>query len=567
MARWIYNRPPERCNEVEFEVSKKLNRLSDDWIIRWGFYYPDSQGVPREGDFLILGPTGGVLALAVKSAVRHFAPSGNWEGTDECDNPLVDLDAQREDVVRQLRSRAGSKTIPFVARALGVPHEIIPPKSTEHRGIAREFLVGFDDFENFAARWPIFFKSCVAVEPAHRVLFLDAYGEGIQPQRIHHFVTETDQILLRHTQQEYSVLDLLEENHQLLVRGGAGSGKTWMALEHARRLAEGGRSVLFLCYNLALARLLKEMTGRRKLSRGRITVMAWEELGHWILKQSHLRREMTSPPADPALRDRYYGDELPRLMCQAAMDDAFHRETDALVVDEGQDHDTVFTDGSDMALPGGWWNIYWALLKEYKKAPMGIYYDPAQRPVFRSGRFDIGVIASQIERPTFVRLGHSLRYTRPVFQYLLSLKTDATATLVEGLKQRCPLPEGPEVEFSMATREQTGQAVETIVRRWVAGGYCRPEQILILSRHSEPLKEGCFPDHCVGSWPLAIAGKQTQGQIGITSFHRAKGLDALAVLLIDTAPFEMLALDQQFGYWMAASRARQLLAVIASAPR
>jgi hypothetical protein len=59
MARWIYQRPLDCCNLTELVVAKCLARLAEEWVIRWGFYYPD-----REGDFLTLGPTGGVICLS-----------------------------------------------------------------------------------------------------------------------------------------------------------------------------------------------------------------------------------------------------------------------------------------------------------------------------------------------------------------------------------------------------------------------------------------------------------------------------------------------------------------------
>jgi hypothetical protein len=61
MARWIYQRPVDCCNPTELVVAKRLGRLGDEWVIRWGFYYETD----REGDFIILGPTGGVLVLEV----------------------------------------------------------------------------------------------------------------------------------------------------------------------------------------------------------------------------------------------------------------------------------------------------------------------------------------------------------------------------------------------------------------------------------------------------------------------------------------------------------------------
>jgi hypothetical protein len=73
VATWIYNRPPAQCDETEFRVAQLLNRLSDDWLIRWGYYYDTD----REGDFLVFGPNGGLLVLEVKGApMRKLATTG-----------------------------------------------------------------------------------------------------------------------------------------------------------------------------------------------------------------------------------------------------------------------------------------------------------------------------------------------------------------------------------------------------------------------------------------------------------------------------------------------------------
>ena len=51
--------------------------------------------------------------------------------------------------------------------------------------------------------------------------------------------------------------------------------------------------------------------------------------------------------------------------------------------------------------------------------------------------------------------------------------------------------------------------------------------------------------------------------IGHTSIHKAKGLDALAVILIGLPPFGQLTRPyDRFTYFMGASRARQLLACV-----
>jgi len=117
MARWIYQRPIERCDPTELLVAKRLALLSDGWVIHWGFYY-DSD---REGDFLILGPTGGVLVLEVKGGeLRKLSTTGRWEGPDR-DHPLTQLSAEWHAIIVRLQETADGNAVPFVAKVIGIP--------------------------------------------------------------------------------------------------------------------------------------------------------------------------------------------------------------------------------------------------------------------------------------------------------------------------------------------------------------------------------------------------------------------------------------------------------------
>ena len=55
------------------------------------------------------------------------------------------------------------------------------------------------------------------------------------------------------TQDQIRVLDFLRSHRRVAVRGGAGTGKTVLALEKARRLADEGFRTLLTCYNRPLA--------------------------------------------------------------------------------------------------------------------------------------------------------------------------------------------------------------------------------------------------------------------------------------------------------------------------
>jgi|694.fasta_scaffold42816_3 hypothetical protein len=114
MAKWIYNRLYEFCSTAELDVARVLARLNDAWTIRWGFYYD----TVHEGDFIILGPTGGVLVLEVKGGqLRKLDITGRWEGPEQ-DHPLMQLSAEWKAVIQRMESFADTDiTIDSIAES------------------------------------------------------------------------------------------------------------------------------------------------------------------------------------------------------------------------------------------------------------------------------------------------------------------------------------------------------------------------------------------------------------------------------------------------------------------
>jgi hypothetical protein len=399
-----------------------------------------------------------------------------------------------------------------------------------------------------------------------RRIFLEVYAQEIEPKALRHFVTRSDQVLMRQTEGNYEVLDQLAANRHYLVQGGTGSGKTWLAFELARRWAEQGQEVLLLSYNLALTHFLKELVAnaaRRGLpSRGRVTVMSWEELAQAMVEQAGLQYDL---PADGEPRTQFYSEVLPDLMMQIVREGRCEPAYDALVVDEGQDHDTdIERFPADWAGPG-WWGVYWPLLRRGLKSSVAIFYDPAQRPLFRIGGGFSAESLFETLGPNVVRLQllRTVRYTRPVFEWLKQLRSAATQPLLDGLHQRTQLLEGPEVEVVEAPRSRVANCAAELARRWIQQGLCKPDDILVLSQHGRTEKSALAGLNQLAGFPLTTFLERVTGSVGLTSVNRAKGLDALAVILVDFPPFETLTEPAlQVGYFMGTSRARQLLGIV-----
>jgi hypothetical protein len=276
-----------------------------------------------------------------------------------------------------------------VGRALGTPDLSLQPGVQEHYGIAREFILDRGDLRRFEESWQARMTGWKAkLDPRSRDVFFDSYGRDATPREISHFVDDIDRVLLRQTEAAYPLLEQLADNHQFMVAGGVGSGKTWLAVELARRWATLNRQrVLFLAYNLAftehVAGLIDRLVARRKLPQGAVTVRAWETLARELLEQGGLPYD---PPPNGPERTRYFEDELPAYLRKLVSENLVKPAYDALLVDEAQDHDTAA--GDDDGSTVDWWPVYWALLHRGAGARVGVFYDAAQRPSFRNGAFD-----------------------------------------------------------------------------------------------------------------------------------------------------------------------------------
>ena len=66
-------------------------------------------------------------------------------------------------------------------------------------------------------------------------------------------IGETYESIVRLTNEQYEIFEELSDNERIKVYGGAGTGKTLIAVEKARRDALAGKKVIYLCYNKLLA--------------------------------------------------------------------------------------------------------------------------------------------------------------------------------------------------------------------------------------------------------------------------------------------------------------------------
>jgi hypothetical protein len=146
---------------------------------------------------------------------------------------------------------------------------------------------------------------------------------------------ESEQELLALSPSQFRVLDYaLEANARILCSGGAGTGKTVVAVEAARRLGRSGKSVLFLCFNRNLKHFLRleEDIPNVEIS----TVYAFFDS---TIRRAGLGAELTSARAefgDEEFYSKVYADLFEKA-CSILVQTDELPQYDALIVDEAQD--------------------------------------------------------------------------------------------------------------------------------------------------------------------------------------------------------------------------------------
>lgn len=552
------------ADKTELKAYKALNELDDSWSVRWTYEYLDG-GTAREGDFLILGPDGRLLVLEVKKRGRVYVSTGFSDGMDgNIEDDSIQLQKQKDGVIAAMREQlargAADQELPFICPALfsGEGNGFAP--RTPQNPIAH--IQGEYQLRNLANHWSNLTEGGAhAKHPEHcRNLFHAVYGDSTVAAEAK-FLRSTDRLILDRITADMTLLDGLRGNQQILIRGGAGSGKTWMAGHLAGDLAKEGMKVLFLCYNKALGNELTQDLSRVpgvKGGAGSIIVHTWESLADWLTHK--LSKEAKARVRPPEQRDgTYYEVTLPELMFEAVCEDEFDPPFDALVVDEAQDQDI------------GWWPIYYALMQDGPKSPIGIFYDPAQRPAFRckNGGFDIHAVAKDLSQPAHFHIRGTRRYTRPIFDYLRSLQSAESSKFVDDMSDERNLLAGPEViEIGdLASIDAAKVEAGKLLSGWLKSGLLDASDVLLLTRH-DPFSEKRrwfihgAPFATKSIVPADDLDARSMEKVRVTSFHKAKGLDAKAVIMLDTLPWADLRPGDREGYWIAASRARQLLAVL-----
>lgn len=471
-----------------------------------------------EIDFVVIGPKG-VFGLEVKGGGIRRNENGRWFTVDRYgdEHQLKESPAnQVRDAIgalkNWLRKRELGKKIgricfgfgvifPDVIRANGEPIFADP--------LLEATMVCFGDevdenIEDYLSNLGNYFFSEKVLNNRHELLTkslreqIHSYLRGkfsIDPSpKLQLLNTEAEQMFA--TKQQFETLRRLV-NKNSVVRGGAGTGKTFLAKLLAAEMHAQKKRVLLLCFNAALAEDLNFYFEDNELDMIKVMTI------HGFLKSLLPANEIA--PLDV--------DELAKQTCKSLTDDQIAAfDFDSVLFDEGQDYLT-----SDIK------TIFDLIFDSHPTTSWTWFLDPElQAKIFN--RMELACFHELLTTPG-VR-AHTLtlncRNTKPIANELNWYLSDE-------ISEDCEIPGDPVNRVKIEHPSETGKKLRDSINRLVSKGLSA-NQITILTT-------GRLQDSSIRNlitWEDGSAHfSTTHGKSPASSIYRFKGLESPGVILID----------------------------------
>ena len=301
--------------------------------------------------------------------------------------------------------------------------------------------------------------------------------------------------LVKYKERQLDVVNRVQDGYiyflsnirQFYVRGGAGTGKTWIAMKMAKLEAErDGSRVMFLCASPHLADMV-----RKRLS-DRVEVFDI----HTLIAHVAAGKTQAKPP-------KYEG------IADCIREDA--PAYDAIFIDEAQDF------SEDLAF------LAKALLRDENGSRLGVFYDDVQ--VVRDDSFGD---AFMISTPPFL-LHENIRNTANIYDWAAErteLGTDVIVNPVEG-----PAP----VSEYIRDARQLLHRLENLFRQFLEDEGLDSTSLVILSEDADAFIQSLGGS--IAKWKLINMERgevplKGENRIGVSSVEAFKGLGADMVIYV-----------------------------------
>lgn len=518
---------PDHAPPGEKAVYAALQGSTDTsaWIVLHSLGIADHvRQVEGEADFVVVVPNAGILVIEVKS---HLSINRRSDGSWKLGNNAPTTRGPFQQASEAMHSLRG-----FLAKKHADLHSVPVLSAVWFTGVrARTMLPNNPEWHT----WQVLDSEDLKSAPA-AILRTIAGGTRHLEDKIQHFghggvgpdaeaatkiagllrpkfevaTVAGDRRRDRQTnlisliEEQFLALDAASENRRVLFSGPAGSGKTLLAMESARREVALGNQGRLLCFNRFLGKRLG--ADMADISGLRVSTLHQE-----LLRLVGLTR------APEGVGPGFWGKELPERAAEALLDGAI-APADFLIVDEVQDIATdEFLDVLDLLVEGG--------LQEGRVLLFGDF----ERQAIFDNEMGRERIRSRVPHLPTYRLVQNCR-NLPRIGYQVNLMSH----LQPGYQKFRRLDDGvdPTLRSYQAGQDQSA-LLASAVRGLKAEGY-ELNEIVVLS----PFRDSSTAATTTDPWLRQIlrpadGTSAYPGQVHYATIHAFKGLEAPAVVVTD----------------------------------
>ena len=525
MAVFIPSEKPEDFNNSvgEKNVYEALRTLSDKYTVFYSLSWVgiNDKRTVGEADFVIIHPDKGVLVLEVKSGEIEYK-NGDWiqtntkSGQSKRIEPYVQARKSQFEILDRLNQEIKTFKIPMTCYGVWFPSVDIgkdltlPPEAPKEITLDRICLENPEKAINEAFDyWATKYRQ-VSLNQAQlqKVISVLCPHFHVVP-RLKTKIEEMEEVYIQLTRQQAALLDFLEEQKTAVIHGLAGTGKTVLGVEKAKRLAAQDEQVLFLCFNSFLRDALKTNNVIPNVTFHNAHSLAYEIMGP------------SDSPIEEVLND-----------FEDFLEEVFDEESwtySNIIVDEGQDLD-------DRLL-----NRLYELVKK-KNGCFYVFYDRNQY-----------IMKNQL--PKWIEdaecrlvLHKNCRNTAEVF------KTSCSIMGLEDVSYNEIHGEIPAAKF-YSTETEIEKIVADFLKRVTDEGL-DPSDVVILTAKTI---ESSWIDSNKKYSGLELSCDGEVGKILFTTIRKFKGLEAEAILIVDAQMSALMNPEDRRLLYTGSSRAKNLL--------
>ncbi len=497
----LYPREKPRSTEshAEILVYESLKpRLPAGWYAWHSLRVREGDGIFGEGDFVVVDPDRGLLAVEVKGGDIEQR-DGRWFQNGSA--MRMDPRAQGNEFVRKLISRLERDACSPPAYGVATCFPDVSFDAPPDQDDLSRTTIGKQDLPWLDERLKSLMEHALPRSRRPRGPWIDhlhkIWGETWIPKLgLGHRAHLEDSERAKLDADQIRILDMVEANSNLLVEGCAGTGKTLIAREAACRFAEKGGSVLLLCFTNALAEWL-----RKSITIPNVRVAA---LGKLALDIKRSTGAAVNEPSDNSGWDQ--------LVLEVAADilPGIARDWDTVILDEAQDLSAVD----------------WDLMSELSSDKrFWVFHDPAQH--FWTDR-DLPDFVSRFAQ---VRLPDAYRCPLPIVALANAYRDPAT---LDGSADsiRSAIAEGIIGIVACPSESSVPDKIASEIGKFLSAGF-KPSDIAVVSVRGQNAAR-TFGLARIGAYRLVKADDpKAENDIVDDTFLRFKGLERPAVIVTD----------------------------------